>query len=329
VDKENKTAIITGITGQDSSYLSEILLDKGYKVIGIQRRSSTQNDWRVQHLHNNDNFVVESGDITDQGSIQRIVSRWKPDEFYNLAAQSHVGISFNEAYHTSLVTGLGAVVCLEALRNEKPDTKFYQAGSSEQFGRVLETPQTEKTPFNPLSPYAVAKCFAFEMTKVYRESFGMFACAGILFNHESPRRGLNFVTRKVTDAAAKIKVHGKGRLSLGNLDSYRDWGHAKDYCMAMYMMLQHGEPKDYVIATGETHSIRDLLDIAFGYVNLDWADYVVQDPRFMRPNDVNLLLGDSSKARIELGWKPQYDFKALIIDMVESDLERYGQFPNV
>jgi len=319
----SKCAIITGATGQDASYLADILLKKNYKVVGISRRRSTEGDWRIKHLYNHPNYFYEQGDITDSGSITRIVREQQPDEFYNLAAQSHVGISFKEPYHTGLVTGLGVTVCLEALRNEKPDTRFYQASSSEMFGKVRETPQTETTSFYPRSPYGVAKVYGHGISVNYRDSYDMFCANGILFNHESPRRGLEFVTRKITSAVANITHRMQKELRLGNLDSKRDWGHAKDYMEAAWLMLQQDKPDDFVIATGKTHSIRDLLDVAFGHVNLDWKDYVVQDPKFMRPSEVDLLLGDSSKAREILGWKPKYDFESLIKEMVDEDLLKY------
>lgn len=319
-----KTAIITGATGQDASYLADLLLSKNYKVVGISRRRSNGGDDRIKHLYSNPNFVYEQGDITDSGSITRIVKAHQPDEFYNLAAQSHVGISFKEPYHTGLVTGLGVVVCLEVLRNEKPDTRFYQASSSEMFGKVKEVPQNEETKFHPRSPYGCAKVNGYWLTRNYRESYDMFCSNGILFNHESPRRGLEFVTRKITDAAARIKVEGGGVLELGSLEPRRDWGHAKDYMYAAWLMLQHNKPDDFVISTGRTHSIKRLLEVAFGYVDLDWSQYVVQNPKFIRPAEVDILIGDSSKARKELGWKPRYDFMSLIEEMVESDLKRYN-----
>jgi len=316
-------AIITGVNGQDGSYLAEFLLEKNYKVVGVSRRRSGGGDWRIKHLYGRNNFVFEQGDITDSGSITRIVREHQPDEFYNLAAQSFVRASFDEPYHTGLVTGLGVTVCLEAIRNEKPDARFYQASSSEMFGKVKETPQRETTPFYPRSPYGVAKVYGHWLSRNYRDSYSMFCANGILFNHESPRRGIEFVTRKITDAAAAIKIAGGGRLTLGNLDPKRDWGHAKDYMEAAWLMLQQDTPDDFVISTGKTHSIRDLLDVAFGHLDLDWKKYVVQDPRFMRPAEVDLLLGDSSKAQEVLGWKPRYDFKSLITEMVDEDLKRH------
>lgn len=317
------TAIITGVNGQDGSYLADILLEKGYKVVGVTRRRAVGGLDNINHVLRGENFHLERGDITDSGSIQDIVKKHRPDEFYNLAAQSFVGLSWKEPYHTSLVTGLGVLNCLEALRHVKPDTKFYQASSSEMFGKVRETPQNELTPFHPRSPYGVAKVYGYWITRNYRESYDMFACNGILFNHESPRRGLEFVTRKITDAAARIKLAGGGKLGLGNLDSRRDWGHARDYMEAAWLMLQQDKPDDYVISTGETHSIEDLLEAAFGCLDLDWRDYVYQDERFIRPAEVDLLLGDSSKARKILGWQPKYNFKALIEEMVKSDLKRH------
>jgi len=316
----SKTAIITGITGQDGSYLSEILLGKGYKVIGISRRRSGGGDGRIKHLESNPNFVLEFGDITDSGSLHRAIEKYQPDEFYNLAAQSFVKQSWNEPVNTANSTAIGVLNCLEVIRNVKIDTKFYQASSSEMFGKVLETPQKETTPFYPRSPYGVAKVFGYWITRNYRESYGMFATNGILFNHESPRRGMEFVTKKITRAAAQIYISGGGKLSLGNLDSIRDWGHAKDYMEAAHLMLQQNVADDFVISTGVGHTIKDLLDTSFNYLSLDWRNYVVQDPSFMRPAEVDLLLGDSSKAREVLGWKPKYNFKTLIEEMVAQDL---------
>jgi len=319
-----KTAVITGCNGQDGSYLSDILLEKGYRVVGITRRRSVGGLDNVQHLQGNEDFILERGDITDSGSLHEIIEKWQPDEFYNLAAQSFVGLSWKEPYHTGQVTALGVLNCLEALRHVKPDTKFYQASSSEMFGKVRETPQKESTPFHPRSPYGVAKVYGYWITTNYRESYGMFACNGILFNHESPRRGMEFVTHKITDAAACIKHNGGGRLGLGNLNSRRDWGHARDYMEAAWLMLQQDSPDDYVIATGKAHSIRDLLDAAFEAVNLNWEDYVYVDERFVRPAEVDLLLGDASKAREKLGWEPKYDFHKLVQEMVMSDLKKYS-----
>lgn len=318
----SKIAIITGVNGQDGSYLAEILLEKGYTVVGVSRRRSVGGLDNIEHLLDEPSFHLVKGDITDSGSLVRIVQGYQPDEFYNLAAQSFVGLSWKEPVHTSDVTGLGVLRCLEALHHVKPDTKFYQASSSEMFGKVREIPQTEGTPFHPRSPYGVAKVFGYWATRNYRESYGMFTCNGILFNHESARRGLEFVTRKITDAAARIKLHGGGRLGLGNIKSRRDWGHARDYMEAAWLMLQQEEPDDYVVASGETHSIEDLLDVAFGHLDLDWQDYVYQDPQFYRPAEVDILLGDSTKAREKLGWKPKYTFQSLIEEMVDSDYAR-------
>lgn len=317
-----KVAVVTGITGQDGSYLAELLLSKGYRVIGVSRRRSGGGDWRIEHLRNHENFILENGDVLDSGSLYRIIEKHGPDEFYNLAAQSFVGLSWQEPVHTGEVTALGVTRCLEAIRDVKRDTKFYQASSSEMFGKVVETPQRESTPFHPRSPYGVAKIYGHWITRNYRESYGMFACNGILFNHESPRRGLEFVTRKITDAAARIKVAGGGRLALGRLDPKRDWGHAKDYMEAAYLMLQQDAPDDYVVATGETHSIEEFLYETFSYLDLDWRDYVYQDEKFVRPAEVDLLVGDSTKAREMLGWKPAYDFRSLVREMVDADLER-------
>lgn len=318
-----KTAVITGITGQDGSYLADILLTKGYNVVGFSRRRSGGGDWRIKHLSSHPKFTLEQGDITDSGSIYRVIEKYGPDEFYNLAAQSFVGLSWKEPFHTGTVTAMGVTNCLEALHLIKPDCKFYQASSSEMFGKVKETPQNEETPFHPRSPYGVAKVYGYWITRNYRESYGMFAANGILFNHESPRRGIEFVTRKITDAAAKIAATGGGTVALGNLDPKRDWGHAKDYMEAAWLMLQKDSPDDYVISSDETHSIRELLDVAFGHLDLDWRNHVVQDPKFMRPAEVDLLLGDSTKARGELGWRPQYGFESLIVEMVEQDYFRH------
>jgi GDPmannose 4,6-dehydratase len=322
---EQKVVIITGVNGQDGSYLADILLEKGYTVVGITRRRSNGGMGNISHLiDQHPDFHLERADITDSGSLHRVVEKWQPDEFYNLAAQSFVGLSWKEPYHTSLVTGLGVLNCLEALRLIKPDTKFYQASSSEMFGLVKETPQRETTPFHPRSPYGVAKMYGYWITRNYRESYDMFACNGILFNHESPRRGLEFVTRKITDAAAKIKVAGGGKLGLGNIESRRDWGHAKDYMRAAHMMLQADKPDDFVVATGKAHSIRDLLEVAFESLDLNWQDHVYVDERFFRPAEVDILLGDSSKVREALGWEPEYDFAALVSEMVKEDLKKHS-----
>jgi GDPmannose 4,6-dehydratase len=315
-------ALITGITGQDGSYLAELLLEKNYEVHGVVRRSSSFNTWRIDHIPRNANFHLHYADLNDFASLQDALRRVRPDEVYNLGAQSHVRVSFEIPEYTADCTGVGCLRLLEALRAEGlTNTRFYQASSSELYGRVVETPQTEKTPFHPRSPYAVAKAFAYYTTQNYREAYGMFAVNGILFNHESPRRGENFVTRKVTRAAARIKLGLQDSLALGNLDAKRDWGYAKDYVEAMWLMLQASEPDDFVIATGETHSVRELLDAAFGMLDLDWKRYVRTDARHLRPSEVDLLLGDASKAKRTLGWAPKTDFKGLVRLMVEHDLE--------
>lgn len=318
-----RNAIITGVCGQDGSYLAEILLDKGYQVIGLNRRGSDRDPWRIKHLIGNPNFIIESADVTDAHRILSLVKEFLPTEFYHLAANSFVGDSWNLPTSTTLTNALGTINCLEAIKNGKPDCKFYNAASSEMFGAVLETPQKETTPFNPLSPYAATKVYGFDMTRIYRTSHKIFACNGILFNHESPRRSIEFVTRKISDGVARIKIAGGGELRLGNLDAKRDWGFSRDFMEAAHLMLQQATPDDYVIATGETHSIREFLEIAFSHVGLDWHKYVVQDERFMRPSDVNLLLGDSSKAREKLGWKPKYTFEQLVHEMVDADLRRH------
>lgn len=318
-----KTAIVTGCTGQDGSHLADILLEKNYRVVGVSRRRSGGGDWRIQHLYKHPNFILEYGDVTDSGSLHRTVEKFRPDEFFNLAAQSFVGLSWQEPYHTFLSTGGGVLNCLEAIRNVKPDTKFYQASSSEMFGKVQEVPQKETTRFWPRSPYGCAKVYGFEITRNYRESYGIFACNGILFNHEGPRRGLEFVTRKITDGVARIiAAGGHGTLALGRLDVKRDWGHAWDYMNAAWLMLQQEKPDDYVVATGETHTIEEFLQEAFSYVGLDWMAHVVQDEKFMRPAEVDLLVGDSSKAREVLGWKPTYNFKSLVREMIDADIKR-------
>jgi len=319
----SKTAVITGITGQDGSYLAEILLKKGYQVIGMSRRRSGGGDWRIRHLYETSGFVLEQGDVTDSGSLHRIISKYQPDEFYNLAAQSFVGLSWKEPVHTGVVTALGVTNCLEALYLIKQDCRFYQASSSEMFGKVREMPQNEETHFYPRSPYGVAKVYGYWITRNYRESYGMHASNGVLFNHESPRRGLEFVTRKITDAAARIYFAGGGTVALGNLDSRRDWGHAKDYMEAAWLMLQQDEPGDFVIATGKAHSIRDLLTVSFGHLGLNWQDHVRQDEKYMRPAEVDILLGDANKARVELGWEPMYNFESLIKEMVDEDVTRH------
>ncbi|WP_102275734.1 GDP-mannose 4,6-dehydratase [Cytobacillus massiliigabonensis] len=316
-----KKALITGITGQDGSYLAELLLEKGYKVYGLKRRTATPNFENIKHIQNEIEFF--SGDLRDMTSLSEAVQAIQPDEVYNLAAQSFVGDSWRQPIYTGEVTGLGVTNILEAIRLAKPDARFYQASSSEMFGKVMETPQTEKTPFYPRSPYGVAKVYGHWITVNYRESYGMYACSGILFNHESPRRGIEFVTRKVTDAVAKIKLGLQEKLLLGNLDAKRDWGFAGDYVKAMWLMLQQAEPDDFVIATGETHTVKELVEVAFEYVGLNWHDYVVQDPRFMRPAEVDILLGNPTKAKKKLDWEPQVSFQELVRLMVETDLKKY------
>ncbi len=316
-----KTALITGITGQDGSYLAELLLSKGYRVVGVIRRSSTTPYERIAHLV--DRVELASADLLDQTSLTDVVQAAQPDEIYNLAAQSFVQTSWNQPVLTGEFTALGVTRMLEALRKAAPNARFYQASSSEQFGKVVETPQRESTPFYPRSPYGVAKVYGHWITVNYRESFNLYAVSGILFNHESPRRGLEFVTRKISDGVARIK-HGLQReLRLGNLDSRRDWGFAGDYVEAMWRMLQQNEPEDYVIGTGRTHSVRDFCQAAFDAVGLDYREYVVQDPRFFRPAEVDLLVADPTRARTQLGWSPVVEFERLVTMMVEADLARY------
>ncbi|MDW8395819.1 MAG: GDP-mannose 4,6-dehydratase [Anaerolineae bacterium] len=314
-----KTALITGITGQDGSYLAEFLLQKGYRVVGMVRRSSTVNFDRIQHIQ--DQIELAQGDLLDQSSLMELIREHQPDEVYNLAAQSFVPTSFSQPVLTGEFTALGVTRLLEAIRHVKPDTRFYQASSSEMFGKVVETPQRETTPFYPRSPYGVAKVYGHWITVNYRESYNLFACSGILFNHESPRRGLEFVTRKVTHAVARIKLGLQHELRLGNLEARRDWGFAGDYVRAMWLMLQQDKPDDYVVATGETHSVRELCEVAFSHVGLNWQDYVVVDPKYYRPAEVDLLIGDASKARRVLGWQPEVTFEQLVRMMVDADLE--------
>jgi GDPmannose 4,6-dehydratase len=315
-----KRALITGITGQDGSYLAELLLEVGYEVIGVVRRSSTVNFERIAHIQ--EQLTLVPGDLLDQGSLVGIVAEHRPSEVYNLAAQSFVMTSFSQPVLTGDVTALGAVRLLEAIRHVDPDIRFYQASSSEMFGKVQEVPQTERTPFYPRSPYGVAKAFAHWITVNYRESYDMFATSGILFNHGSPRRGLEFVERKVSNGVARIKLGLDHELRLGNLDARRDWGSAADYVEAMWRMLQLDAPGDFVVASGETHSIRELCEVAFGHVGLDWTDHVVQDERFYRPAEVDLLIGDASLAHEALGWKPSTSFADLVCEMVDADLAR-------
>lgn len=316
------TAIITGITGQDGSYLAELLLSKGYRVIGVARRSSTVNYERIEHLL--DDISVVQGDLQDQGSLLSLLEEYEPTEVYNLAAQSFVPTSWNQPALTGDVTALGVTRILEAIRFVNPKIRFYQASSSEMFGKVLEVPQHEETPFYPRSPYGVAKVYGHWITVNYRESFDIFATSGILFNHESPRRGLEFVTRKITDGVAKIKQGKAKELRLGNLESQRDWGFAGDYVHAMWLMLQQEKPDNYVIGMGETHSVREFCEIAFGHVGLDYKDFVVVDERFYRPAEVDLLISDPAKARAQLKWEPAVSFKELVTMMVDGDMARHA-----
>jgi GDPmannose 4,6-dehydratase len=319
-----KKALITGITGQDGSYLAELLLAKGYEVHGIIRRSSSFNTQRIDHLYADPHkegarMFLHYGDLSDGIGLREILTRTQPDEIYNLGAQSHVKVSFDQPVYTTQVDAVGTLRLLEAIRDSGLQSRFYQASSSEMFGKVLEVPQTEKTPFYPRSPYGCAKVFSYWQTVNYRESYGMFCCNGILFNHESPRRGETFVTRKITRAATRIKEGLQEKLFLGNLDAKRDWGFAGDYVEAMWLMLQQEKPDDYVVATGETHSIREFLDAAFGIVGLDWKKHVEIDPRYYRPAEVDLLLGDSSKAAKNLGWQPKVSFERLAEMMIAAD----------
>jgi GDPmannose 4,6-dehydratase len=330
---QNKRALITGVTGQDGSYLSEFLLKQGYEVHGIIRRTSTFNTDRIDHIYEDPHkegarLLLHYGDLTDGTTLRRILEEVQPIEIYNLGAQSHVRVSFDSPEYTVDTVGMGTLRLLEAIRDYQHRTgiqvKFYQAGSSEMYGLVQAVPQDEKTPFYPRSPYACAKLYAHWQTVNYRESYGLFACNGILFNHESPRRGQTFVTRKITSAVAQILLGKQKKLYMGNLDAKRDWGYAKDYVRAMWLMLQQDQPDDYVIATGETHSVREFLDLAFGHVNLNWEDYVEFDDRYLRPAEVELLIGDSTKARQKLGWEPSVTFRELVALMVEADLQALG-----
>ncbi len=313
------TALITGVTGQDGSYLAEFLLERGYTVVGMVRRTSTINFERIQHIQ--EQLEIVQGDLLDQTSLMSILHDYQPDEVYNLAAQSFVPTSFSQPVLTGEFTALGVTRVLEAIRLVNPKIRYYQASSSEMFGKVVEVPQRESTPFYPRSPYGVAKVYGHWITVNYRESYNLFGCSGILFNHESPRRGLEFVTHKITDAAARIKLGLAHELRLGNLESQRDWGYAGDYVRAMWLMLQQEQPDDYVVATGETHSVQEFVEEAFGYLDLDWREYVVQDPKYYRPAEVDLLVGDPSKAGSELGWEPTVDFRGLVRLMVDADLQ--------
>ena len=321
-----KRALITGITGQDGSYLAELMLQKGYEVHGLIRRTSTFTTSRIEHLYHDLHeagapLFLHYGDLVDSGSLVTLFRKINPQEVYNLGAQSHVAVSFHNPIFTADADGLGVLRCLEAIRHMDSPPRFYQASSSEMYGKVVETPQSEKTPFYPRSPYACAKVYGFWQTVNYRESYNLFACNGILFNHESPRRGETFVTRKITRAATRIKLGLQKKLYLGNMEAKRDWGFAGDYVEAMWLMLQQEKPDDYVVATGETHSVREFVDEVFGYLNLDPTDFVEQDKRYFRPAEVDLLLGDSTKARKQLGWKPKVGFKQLARMMADGDLE--------
>lgn len=322
-----KRALITGITGQDGSYLAELLLEKDYEVHGIIRRSSTFNTGRLEEIYqdphvDNARLKLHYGDLSDASGLARLISQIEPNEVYNLAAQSHVRVSFDSPEYTTDITATGAVRILEAIREVGLQPRFYQASSSEMFGKVQETPQKETTPFYPRSPYGCAKVYAFYITQNYREGYDMHASNGILFNHESPRRGETFVTRKITRAVARIRANLQDKLYLGNLDAQRDWGYAKEYVEAMWRMLQQDKPDDYVIATGETHSVREFLDSTFRHVNLDWEKHVEIDPRYFRPTEVDLLIGDASKAREQLGWEPRIKFEELAQLMVDADIRR-------
>ncbi len=324
------TALVTGVTGQDGSYLADFLLEKDYTVIGMVRRTSTINFDRIKHIQ--DKIEVVQGDLLDQMSLIGILQEYRPTEVYNLAAQSFVPTSFTQPVLTGEFTALGVTRMLEAIRIVDPKIRFYQASSSEMFGKVVEVPQRESTPFYPRSPYGVAKVYGHWITVNYRESYNIFGCSGILFNHESPRRGLEFVTHKITHAAARIKLGLADELRLGNLEARRDWGYAGDYVRAMWLMLQQDEPDDYVVATGETHSVEEFVQEAFSYLDLDWKQYVVQDPRYYRPAEVDLLVGDPTKAGEQLGWEPSVDFRQLVRIMVDADMEtlRGGQHtPNM
>ena len=314
-----KKALITGITGQDGSYLAELLIGKGYEVYGMARRSSVERYDRIRHLR--EKMILIQGDLTDQSSLDEAMRSIQPSEVYNLAGQSFVQTSWNQPILTGDITGMGATRILESVKKIKPDARFYQASSSEMFGKAKETPQKESTPFHPRSPYGVAKVYGHYITVNYRESYNLYACSGILFNHESPRRGLEFVTRKITNTVAKIKLGLASSLRLGNLDAKRDWGFAGDYVEAMWLMLQQDKPDDYVIATEESHSVKEFVEAAFGYVGLDWGRYVIIDPKLKRPAEVDFLIGNSSKAKNKLGWKPKVGFDELVRMMVEEDIK--------
>jgi len=318
-----KKVLITGITGQDGSYLAEFLLDKGYRVFGLNRRQSNPNMGNISHIIGR--ITLVSGDMTDQTSLETAIKDTMPDEIYNLAAQSHVHTSWKQPILTNDINSLGTMKLLEAIRAVKPDTKFYQASSSEMFGKVLETPQTEKTPFYPRSPYGISKVSAHYITINYRESYGLFACSGICFNHESPRRGLEFVTRKIVHEAVKISKGKSNELKLGNIESRRDWGFAGDYVEAMWLMLQHNRAKDFIISTGETHSVREFLEATFGLLNLDYRDYLKIDDSLIRPAEVDILMGDNTKIKSELGWTPKVSFKSLVSMMVNDEIKSWSK----
>lgn len=322
-----KTALITGITGQDGSYLAELLLSKGYKVVGAVRRLSAPNQWRIAHLQ--DQITLRQADLLDQMSLIKVMQEAEPDEVYNLAAMSFVPASWDQPMLTGEFNSQGVTRVLEAIRQVNPKIKFYQASSSEMYGKVREVPQSELTPFYPRSPYGVSKVFGHYITVNYRESYGLFACSGILFNHESPRRGLEFVTRKVTDGVARIKCGLTDTLALGNLDAKRDWGFSGDYVRAMWLMMQQDQADDYVVATGETHTVQRLVELAFERAGLDWQKHVTIDPRFIRPAEVDLLIGDPAKAKTELGWTPEVTFEQLVAMMVDADIQRHTERPGV
>jgi GDPmannose 4,6-dehydratase len=317
----SKTALITGIAGQDGAYLTELLLEKGYRIFGMDRQAPEDYIENIEHLKSK--IFLRRGNLMDQMSLIDLIEEAQPDEIYNFAAQSFIPLSWKEPVITGDVNALGVTRILEAIRRVKPDVKFYQASSSELFGKPERKPQNESTPFNPGTPYGTAKLYAHSITANYRDKLGLFSCSGILYNHESPRRGKEFVTRKITLSAAKIKLGLLDKLHLGNLDAHRDWGFAKDYVQAMWLMLQQDEPDDYVIATGEEHSVRELVATAFSHLGLDWEKYVVQDPKFFRPVDLNMLVGDSSKARKKLDWKPSVSFDQLVKLMVDSDVKAF------
>lgn len=326
----NKKALITGITGQDGSYLTDFLLNNGYEVHGVIRRSSSFNTGRIDHLYNDPNILdkrlfLHYGDLTDSSRLSNLIYDIKPDEIYNLAAQSHVKVSFDIPDYTTEVDGLGTVKLLEAIRAVNKNIKFYQASTSELYGKVQEIPQTETTPFYPRSPYGCAKLYSYWITKNYREAYNMFCCNGILFNHESPRRGETFVTRKITKAVARIYLNKQDKLYLGNLDAKRDWGYAKEYVEGMWSMLQHDTPDDYVLATGETHTVREFCKEAFDYIGLDYKDYVISENKYYRPSEVDLLIGDATKAKNILNWEPKTKFKDLVELMVKYDIEKESE----